>query len=398
MIRYLTVVLALLGAIPVHLPAAAARDPGRPDSKQVAQQRAVDQVFDLSRLHVIDLVISDEGVRHLTDRSETRYRCTVTFDGFEVKDVGVRQAGGVFHLYQSITGKPSLSLKFNEFVKGQRLHGLEKLVLKNQAQDQSLLNEHLTYEMFRRAGVPAATTAYAVVRLNGRAAGIYLMREPVDDDFMVRNFGSANAGGNLYELEYNAGDFARSPMGADLKDETKDKRSRADLVALGEASTATPDESFVHNLGARLDLDRAATYFALETLTRHWDGISYRNNNTYLYHLKEADRFVIIPHGADQSFGARGGRGGFGGGGFGGFPPEILAQRFRTVPELAAKYEAELARASGAPVWDQAALLARVDQIAKLLASYDRPAEIAYDLSRFRANRFWVEAFIRGGQ
>ena len=212
------------------------------------------------------------------------------------------------------------------------------------------------------------------------------------------NFGSANAGGNLYELEYNAGDFARSPMGADLKDETKDKRSRADLVALGEASTATPDESFVHNLGARLDLDRAATYFALETLTRHWDGISYRNNNTYLYHLKEADRFVIIPHGADQSFGARGGRGGFGGGGFGGFPPEILAQRFRTVPELAAKYEAELARASGAPVWDQAALLARVDQIAKLLASYDRPAEIAYDLSRFRANRFWVEAFIRGGQ
>ena len=56
MIRYLTVVLALLGAIPVHLPAAAARDPGRPDSKQVAQQRAVDQVFDLSRLHVIDLV------------------------------------------------------------------------------------------------------------------------------------------------------------------------------------------------------------------------------------------------------------------------------------------------------------------------------------------------------
>ena len=158
MIRYLTVVLALLGAIPVHLPAAAARDPGRPDSKQVAQQRAVDQVFDLSRLHVIDLVISDEGVRHLTDRSETRYRCTVTFDGFEVKDVGVRQAGGVFHLYQSITGKPSLSLKFNEFVKGQRLQGLEKLVLKNQAQDQSLLNEHLTYEMFRRAGVPAATT------------------------------------------------------------------------------------------------------------------------------------------------------------------------------------------------------------------------------------------------
>ena len=93
---------------------------------------------------------------------------------------------------------------------------------------------------------------------------------------------------------------------------------------------------------------------------------------------------MIIPHGADQSFGGRGGRGGgFQGGGFGGFPPELLAQRFRTVPELAAKYEAELARAGGAPVWDEAALLARVEQIAKLLASYDRPNEIASDLARY---------------
>lgn len=399
MIRILLRPLALLvaGFVPATLPATEAAT--RPDPKQAAQQQAVDKVFDLSRLHVIDIVISEEGVRHLTERDGPRYRCTVTFDGLELKDVGVRQAGGVFHPYQPITGKPSLSLKFNEFVKGQRLHGLEKLVLKNQAQDQSLLNEHLTYEIFRRAGVPAATTAFAVVRLNGRPAGIYLMREPVDDDFMVRNFGAANAGGNLYELEFHAGDFVRNPQFVDLKDETKDERSRADLVALAAAAAALPAEGYIRALGARLDLDRAATYFAVETQTGHWDGISYRNNNTYLYHLKQADRFVILPHGADQSFGGRGGRGGGGfRGGGGGFPPELLAQRFRTVPELAAKYDAELARASRAPVWDEAALLARVEQIAKLLASYDRPAEIAYDLFRFTANRPWVEAYIRGGQ
>ena len=54
--------------------------------------------------------------------------------------------------------------------------------------------------------------------------------------------------------------------------------------------------------------------------------------------------------------------------------------------------------AAQVPGMDTTQLAARVDQIAKLLASYDRPAEIAYDLSRFTANRFWVEAFIRGGQ
>lgn len=394
MIRLLTFVLALSGAPGAGLTAAEAETTRRSDPKQAAQQKAADKVFDLSRLHVIDIVISEEGVRHLTDMSDTRYRCTVTFDGLELKDVGVRQAGGVFHPYQPVTGKPSLSLKFNEFVKGQRLHGLEKLVLKNQAQDQSLLNEHLTYEMFRRAGVPAALTAYAVVRLNGRPAGIYLMREPVDDDFMLRNFGEANTGGNLYELEFHAGDFVRNPWGVDLKDEAKEKRNRADLVALAAATAGSPGENYAPNLAKHLDLDRAATYFAVETLTGHWDGISFRNNNTYLYHHAGADRFVIIPHGADQSFGGRGGRGG----GFGGFPPELLAQRFRTVPELAAKYESELARASRAPVWDEAALLARVEQIAQLLASYNRPNEIAFDLARFTSNRPWVESFIRNGQ
>ncbi len=398
MIRLLTFVLALSGALVARLPAAEAAATSRPDPKQAAQQKAAEKVFDLSRLHVINIVISEEGVRHLTEMSDTRYRCTFTFDGLELKDVGVRQAGGVFHPYQPITGKPSLSLKFNAFVKGQRLHGLEKLVLKNQAQDQSLLNEHLTYEMFRRAGVPAALTSYAVVRLNGRPAGIYLMREPVDDDFMLRNFGQANAGGNLYELEFHAGDFVRNAGWADLKDEAKEKRNRADLIALAAAAAATPDAAFVPNLAKHLDLDRAATYFAVETLTAHWDAISYRNNNTYLYHLAGADRFVIIPHGADQAFGGRGGRGGFRGGGTGGFPPELLAQRFRTVPELTAKYEAEFARAGGAVVWDEAALLARVEQIAKLLASYDRPNEIASDFARFTSNRPWVESFIRNGQ
>jgi hypothetical protein len=48
-------------------------------------------------------------------------------------------------------------------------------------------------------------------------------------------------------------------------------------------------------------------------------------------------------------------------------------------------------------VWDEAALLARVDQIAQLLASYDRPNEISSDLARFTLNRPWVESFIRSG-
>ena len=88
-----------------------------------------------------------------------------------------------------IEGKPSLSLKFDEFVKGQRLFDLDKLILKNELQDLGLVNEHLTYEVFRRAGLAASMTAHARVTINGIDVGIYLLREPIDKDFLVRNFG-----------------------------------------------------------------------------------------------------------------------------------------------------------------------------------------------------------------
>ena len=73
-----------------------------------------------------------------------RVRCTFTFDGIALKDVGVRQAGGTFNRFVSIDEKPTLSLKFDDFVDGQELHGLEKVVLKDGRQDTGLVSEHLT--------------------------------------------------------------------------------------------------------------------------------------------------------------------------------------------------------------------------------------------------------------
>ena len=82
-------------------------------------------------------------------------RCTFTFDGVTLKDVGVRQAGGSFNRFVSIDEKPTLSLKFDDFVNGQELHGLEKMVLKDGRQDSGFVGEHLTYDVYRRAGIAA---------------------------------------------------------------------------------------------------------------------------------------------------------------------------------------------------------------------------------------------------
>lgn len=114
------------------------------DNRQERVKASVARVFDTSMLHRIDIVIAPDAARTILNRTPDRVRRTFTFDGIALKDVGVRQAGGTFKTFVSIDEKPTLSLKFDDFVDGQELHGLEKVVLKDGRQDTGLVSEHLT--------------------------------------------------------------------------------------------------------------------------------------------------------------------------------------------------------------------------------------------------------------
>ena len=289
------------------------------------------KLYDTSVLHRIDIVIADEDVGKIPYRTTARVHCTFTIDGLTLKDVGVRQAGGVYHPYLPIGNKPALSIKFDEFTKGQLLFGLDKLVLKNELQDNTLVNEHLAYEVFRRAGLAAPLTAHAQVTINGIDDGIYLMREPINKDFLRRNFGGAFDDGNLFEIE-NTREFVFDPTYPKLDDEGKNGRTRQNLVEFATAiRTATP-ESFEQEVGKYVDLDRLVTYVAAEIATGHWDGLTYRNNNTYMYAHPKDGKFVFLPYGADQAFRASQ---------FGSFgaPRSFLVQQLLRVPALAAALE-----------------------------------------------------------
>jgi spore coat protein H len=378
-------------AVPVLASALSGAETGR-----AALQAAVDRVYDLRTLHRIEITIAPPDTAKLLEHSDVRISCTFTFDGVTLRNVGVRQAGGPAHPYVSIEEKPSLSLKFSEFVKGQNLHGLERMVLKNELQDVTLVNEHLTYEVFRRAGLAAPTTAYAVVTLNGLQSGIYLMREPVNKDFLIRTLGRGQELGNLYETDYFAGDFAAIPQAIELKDEKEDGRSRADLVALAATGSTVPPEYFTRAVSPLLDLDQYLTFFALEALTAHGDGFNFHNNNSYLYRRPADGRFILIPHGADEGFGGTNStivrisspyQGPWG----------ALPRRTLQVPELRAKFRAEVERLGRPPVWDAAALLARVDAIGRILETAPRTGRAARDVALFLTNRAHIERFIKAG-
>ncbi len=106
---------------------------------------------------------------------------------------------------------------------------------------------------------------------------------------MRTHFGSAD--GNLYEgadQDINAPlEIDSSPRGID----------RSDLQALIEACEIAPTRW--GKLSQMLDIDRFATFMAMELLVAHKDGYCMDLNNYRLYHDAKTGKFVFIAHGMD---------------------------------------------------------------------------------------------------
>jgi spore coat protein CotH len=364
------------------------------DRRQERVNAGVARVFDTSVLHRIDIVIAPDDARTILNRTTDRVRCTFTFDGVVLKDVGIRQAGGSFNQFVPIDQKPTLSVKFDDFVEGQELHGLEKIVLKDGRQDTGLVGEHLTYEVYRRAGIAAPMSAHAHVTINGIDSGIYVIREPINRDFLTRSFGRPFSDGNLYELSYQP-DPMISPGRIALKDEVEQKRKRTELLGAADAVQNASTDGFAAAVSKYLDLERYITFYAVEAVTSNYDGFSFNVNNTYLYAHPKDGRLIMIPYGADSSFWAIARitkiQGPF-------QPPRAaLARRVQSTPELAQKFAAEVARVGREPVWDKRALLERLAHVDRVLATAPGTGRAAADVKRFTDYRPVIEAFIKAG-
>src|SRR5215208_4935636 len=86
------------------------------DARQERLKTGVAGVYDTSVLHRIEIVIAPEDARTILNRTTERVRCTFTFDGVVLANVGIRQAGGTFNRFVSLEEKPTLSVKFDDFV------------------------------------------------------------------------------------------------------------------------------------------------------------------------------------------------------------------------------------------------------------------------------------------
>ena len=198
--------------------------------------------------------------------------------------------------FRKLDDKPGFTLNFGKFTPGQTLHGLRKIHLNNSVEDPSYLNDLLGSELFRAAGVPAPRTAHALVELNGRRLGLYVLKEGFTEDFLGNYFHHTN--GKLYES--GPGHDADEPLKL-LSGSGED--DQGDLKTLAAAAREPDLQKRWQRLEKLLDVERFLSFMAMEVMACHRDGYCLARNNFRIYHNLDTDRMVFFPHGMDQLFG-----------------------------------------------------------------------------------------------
>jgi hypothetical protein len=213
----------------------------------------------------------------------------------KLQRVGVHLKGSTGS-FRNLDDKPALTLNFDEFVGDQRFHGLRKIHLNNSVEDPSYFNELCGSELFRRAGLPAPRVAHALVELNGRRLGLYVLKEGFAEEFLGLHFRKHN--GNLYDT--GPGWDVDEALNKDQGDGPDD---RSDLVLLAAAARETDLKQRWQRMSKLMAVEQFVTFMAMEVMVCHRDGYCLGRNNYRIYHDPATDQLVFLPHGMDQLFG-----------------------------------------------------------------------------------------------
>lgn len=291
------------------------------------------------------------------DKPYTNFRADLRIDGILIRDVAIRKKG---FIGSQDTVRPSLKVKFDEFVDQAPIEGLDRLTLNNNKQDHSLQSQFLTYELFRKAGVNAPRCSFAAVTVNGQYLGIYSNVESVRKPMLRASFG--NDSGKLYEGTLTD----LYPKSIDwFEAKTKEDADRIELRQLSELLYS--EDLSVEKVAELVDLDSFLRYWAVESLINFWDGYTQNQNNFFMYANPTDSKFYFMPWGADSCFGGRPG--------FANWDnnrssvvraTSILANRLYHLDGIPERYRATL-REILSRVWDEQEMLHKSGQIEALL-------------------------------
>jgi spore coat protein CotH len=209
--------------------------------------------------------------------------------------------------------KPGILVDFNRYNANQRFLGLRSVVLRNNAQDASMLRERVAFAFMQRIGIPVPRTAHTRLYVNDEYMGVYTLVESIDETFLKDHFNDENA--FLYEYDYGREDlpYFLTYRGADpglyspkpFQPETHESDPQAErIVAMIRTINEASDSQFETAVAEYLDLRLFAAGLAAEAYLAEQDGIigDYGLNNIYLYRRQSSNRFQFLPWDKSQSF------------------------------------------------------------------------------------------------
>lgn len=235
---------------------------------------------------------------------------TVRFKGKTWKNVGFRLKGNssLEVTWDAGTYKLPFRLSFDEFedtyagVGDQRFYGFKEVTMSPGVFDASLIREKVAADLFRRAGVPAARTAFYKVYIdvgNGlKYDGIYTMVELIEDTMVRDQFGES--GGNVYKPRSTFASFVQSEF-AKQNNKTKPDYSdvQAAITALNSPLRTSNAAQWRANLEATFDANAFLRWLAVNNAMVSWDSYGVNAQNFYLYN-HSTRKLVWIPW--DQNF------------------------------------------------------------------------------------------------
>ena len=205
----------------------------------IEQPDYVTTIFDDDKVIEINIEMDETAWQEMLDNasSEEYTAANITINGTTYNNVAIRPKGNS-SLSQiamdDTTDRYSFKIKFDEYVDGQTLDGLSKLVLNNHTADATYMKEYLSYKLLDSLGVPTPECAYAHITVNGEEWGLYLAVEPIEEEFIARNYGSTD--GNLYKPESDS-----VAVGGN-KDDT-DSNNKSDFQVSENNNTQMPSDT-----------------------------------------------------------------------------------------------------------------------------------------------------------
>jgi spore coat protein CotH len=251
-------------------------------------------LFEKGEIPRVRLELSDDAIEKLRTSPRTYVVGAVVEGTRRYTNVSIRLKGGPGS-FRPLEDRPAFTVNLDRQAPGQTFHGLKKLHLNNSVQDSSYLSEMLCREMFEAAGVPAPRAGHAVVALNDRQLGLYVLIEGVNKQFLKRYF--PQAGGNVYDG--HSQQDVNQRMRTNSGDAPKDQSRLADLASAAGTSDLAARRIALEKT---LDVERFLSFMAVEVIVAHWDGYSLNRNNFRIFHDKSTDRMVFLPQGLDQTF------------------------------------------------------------------------------------------------